>query len=90
MEEDIDRFSRLESAAQWQIILAREVVQFGAYLSMHVFSTLGSTFQVQYFFEADASSLLVVGFTFGAIEAVSATRFDFRSFKSNLNDDTFN
>jgi len=73
---DMDRFSQLESSAQWQQIVARDYVQFGRYRAMRVFSTLGPLVQVQYFFEADPRTLLVVGCTFGPGESVSPSRFD--------------
>lgn len=73
---DMDRFAQLESSAQWQQIFAREYVQFGRHRAMRVFSTLGPLVQVQYFFEADLTTLLVVGCTFGPAESVSASRFD--------------
>ena len=73
---DMDHFSQLESSAQWQQIVAQDYVHFGRYRAMRVFSTLGPLVQVQYFFEADRSTLLVVGSTFGPGESVSPSRFD--------------
>ncbi len=73
---DMERFAQLESSAQWQQIFARDYVQFGRYRAMRVFSTLGPLVQVQYFFEADPTTLLVVGCTFGPGESVSPSRFD--------------
>ena len=76
MEEDIGKFSRTGSAALWQTILARDYVYSDDRRSLRVFSTLGPLFQVQYFFEADARTLLVAACLFGPGETVSAEQFD--------------
>ncbi len=76
LREDMDRFSQLDTSAQWQQILARDDVQLGPHRVLRVFSTLGPAIQAQYFFEADSTTLLVVGCTFGPHESVSASRFD--------------
>ena len=73
---DMDLFSKLESASQWQQFLSRDYVQFGQYRAIRVLSTIGPAVQVQYFFEADSTTFLVVGCTFGRGELISASRFD--------------
>ena len=75
---DMEVFARLESSSQWQQFLARDYVQFGQYRAIRVLVTIGSpgTVQVQYFFEADPTTLLAVVCTFGRSEPVSAARFD--------------
>ena len=85
--DDMDVFARLESSSQWQQFFARDYVQFGQYRAIRVLVTLSSPdtaedgratcVAVEYFFEVNPTTLLVVVCTFGRSEPVSASRFDF-------------
>ena len=78
MWTDMDLFAKCESSQKWQQFLSRSYVQYGQYRALRVLTTTEpDIFQIQYFFEADSTTLLAVVCTFGNDESVSETLFDY-------------